>query len=156
MWAVNKHIPVYSIATMEARLVESVSKRRFNIVLVAGFAVLALLLAAIGIYGVIAYMVDQRAHEIGVRIALGAHRLDIFTLVVGQGLRLTLYGEIIGLAGALALTRLNSYLLFGISALDLWAYAAVIVIVTSVALLACALPVRRALEVDPIAVLRYD
>jgi len=119
-------------------------------------ALIALLLAAVGIYSVVAYSVTQRTHEIGLRLALGATSHDILKLIVGSGLRLLLIGSAIGLAGALVLTQLLSGLLFGVSARDPITLAAIVSILAAVALLACYLPARRAMKLDPLDALRYQ
>jgi putative ABC transport system permease protein len=120
------------------------------------FASLALLLAMIGVFGVINYSVAQRTHEIGIRLALGAQRQDVFKLIVGQGLLLALLGVGIGLAAAFALTRTITGLLFGVSPTDLSTFGVVSLLVTLVALLACYVPARRAMRVDPLVALRYE
>ncbi|HSE99030.1 MAG TPA: FtsX-like permease family protein, partial [Blastocatellia bacterium] len=153
---VDKDIPVYSIATMQQRMSDSVAKRRFNMLLVGSFGFLALVLAGVGIYGVISYSVAQRTHEIGLRMALGADRRDIFRLIVGQGIVLTIIGIGIGLIGSFALTRLISTLLFGVTATDTLTFAGVSLLLSSVALAACYVPARRATRVDPMVALRYE
>jgi putative ABC transport system permease protein len=154
--AVDANQPVYDVATMDQRLSESIAPQRFNALLVGMFALLALGLGAIGIYGVLAYSVAQRTHEIGVRVALGARRQDVLVLVVGEGMRLVALGMGIGLLGALALTRLLRSLLFGVKPSDPVTLVAVSVGLLLVAALACYLPARRATKIDPMATLRCE
>ena len=156
VWAVDKDLPVYNIKTMDQRLSDSTAARRFNMLLLSLFALTALTLAAVGIYGVISYSVTQCTQEIGIRLALGAQAADIFKLVIGQGLTLVLAGVVIGLAGAFALTRVMSSLLFGVGAADPITFVMVSVIMIGVALLACYLPARRAMKIDPIIALRFE
>lgn len=152
---IDKDLPV-TVTTMDQLFSESVAGERFNAELLGVFASLALVLAMIGVFGVINYSVAQRTHELGIRIALGAQRADVFRLVVGQGLILTLTGVALGTVGALTLTRLITGLLFGVSPTDGPTFLIVSVIVTTVALLACYLPARRATKVDPLVALRYE
>jgi putative ABC transport system permease protein len=137
-------------------LAASIAPRKFNLVLLVTFAATALLLAAGGLYGVIAYLVTQRTREIGVRLALGARRSDIFSLILGHGFRLVLAGVVLGLAGALAATRLLSGLLYNTSALDPLIFGSVAALLTLVALIASCLPARRAINVDPVVALRAE
>jgi predicted permease len=151
--------PVYAVRTMEQVAAESMSPQRFPMILIGGFAGLALLLASVGIYGVISYGVAQRVNEIGIRMAVGAGTLSIFRLIVGQGLRLAFAGVAIGGAAALVLTRAVtsfSRLLYGVSASDFTTFAAVALLLVFVAALACCVPARRAMRVDPMVALRYE
>jgi putative ABC transport system permease protein len=153
---IDKDQPLADLRTMEQRLAESLSSARFNMLLLSVFAGVALLLAAVGLYGVIAYMVEQRTHEIGIRIALGAQRRDVLRLIVGQGMQLAFGGIGIGLAAALGLTRLMSSLLYGVEATNPETFAAVALLLVVVALLASYLPARRAIKINPMAALRVD
>ena len=151
--------PIYNVHTIKQIVSESMSSQRFPMILLGTFAGLALLLASIGIYGVISYSVSQRVHEIGIRMALGADKRDVFRMVVGQGLALALAGLAIGVVGALILTRLLSsfsVLLYGVGASDPLTFTAVSVMLILVAVLACYIPARRAMRVDPMVALRYE
>jgi len=151
----DKDQPV-TITTMDEIFSQSVASQRFNTVLIGAFAALALILAMVGVFGVINYSVAQRTHELGIRIALGAQRADVFRLVIGNGLALALIGVALGSLGAYGLTRLLRGLLFGVSPTDGLTFAIVSALVIGVALLACYLPGRRAMKVDPLEALRYE
>jgi len=141
---------------MSEVIASSLAERQFSMILFGIFAALALLLASIGIYGVVSYLAGQRTHEIGVRMAMGARPRDVLRLVLGQGLKMAFLGVAVGIPAALALTRLMANLLFGVSATDPITFAGVGIILTFVALLACFVPARRATRVDPIVALRYE
>jgi putative ABC transport system permease protein len=153
---IDPELPMASVATMDQLLGDSLSRSRFTMLLLGIFAAVALLLAAVGIYGLIAYSVTQRTQELGIRIALGAQRRDVLRLVLTQRTRLTLLGVAIGVLAALALSRLLATLLFGVSATDPLTFAGVAGLLAFVALLACFIPARRATRVDPIVALRYE
>jgi putative ABC transport system permease protein len=154
--AVDASQPLYQVVTMEQVLSQLISSQRLSTTLLALFAVLALLLAGVGIYGVMSYAVTQRRHEIGIRMALGARPRDVLRMVVGQGMLLTLVGLVIGLAGALAVTHVLSSLLYGVSATDPFIFLTVPLALAAVALLANLVPARRAMRVDPLVALRYE
>ena len=147
---------IFGAQTMDSLISDSVASQRFSMILLVVFAVLALLLASVGIYGVISYVVGQRGHEIGIRIALGARPRDILRLILGRGGKLAGFGVAVGLAAALGLTRLMASLLYGVGATDPLTFAAVAVLLTLVALTACYVPARRATKVDPMVALRYE
>jgi putative ABC transport system permease protein len=149
-------LPVYNLRSMNEVVSRSVVQPRFLAILLATFSVIALFLAAIGIYGVMAYSVAQRTQEIGVRMALGAQQLHVLRLIFGQSLLMLLIGTVIGLAGAFALTRLMTTLLFEVTATDPLTYVSVVGLLTIVAMLACYIPARRAAKVDPLIALRYE
>jgi putative ABC transport system permease protein len=153
---IDKDQPVSDIMTMEQRLAKSVASSRFVMLLLGSFSVLALGLAAIGIYGVMAYLVTQRTQEIGVRMALGAQKHDVLGLVVGKGMALAIIGAAIGLGASLALTRLMRSLLFEVTPTDWLTFAIASTVLLTVALLACYIPARRATKVDPLTALRYE
>ena len=152
----NGQLVVFSPESMDAVVAHSIAQKRFSMTLLAVFAGIALLLASIGIYGVLSYLVGQRTQEIGVRMALGAQRFDVLQMVLSDGVRMTLFGVGIGIVAALALTRLMSSMLFGVKPTDPITFAGVAVILCGIALLACYVPARRAMNVDPIVALRYE
>jgi putative ABC transport system permease protein len=154
--AIDPEQPIYNVATLEQALSDSVSPQRLNVLLLGVFAFIALALATVGIYGVMAFSVTQRTNEIGIRMAFGADQGDVLRLVVGQGLRLTAAGVVIGFAGAWALTRFLTSFLFGILATDFATYAVVSLVLASVSVTACYVPARRATKVDPMVALRYE
>jgi putative ABC transport system permease protein len=154
--AVDPDLPVYAVRTMDEVMAKAVSQRRFTMVLLGVFAFIALLLSAVGIYGVMAYSVSQRTHEIGVRMALGAQPRDVLRMVIAQGLILICSGMAVGLVGAFVVTRFLSGLLFNVSPRDPVTFAAITFLLAVVALLACYVPARRATKVDPMVALRYE
>jgi len=153
---VDKDQPLTSMKLLDQIVSESTGQRRFSATLLTAFAGVALILATVGLYGVMAYLVTQRTHEIGLRMALGAARTSVFRLIVGQGLVLTAFGLVIGLAGALALTRLMSSMLYETSATDPLTFAGIPIALALVSFFASYLPARRAMKVDPIVALRYE
>jgi len=153
---IDPALPIFGMQTMSDTVADSLVRPRFLSLLLGAFSVIALALAAVGIYGVMAYSVSQRTQEIGVRVALGARSSDVMKMVLGQGTKLAAVGVGIGLAGAFALTRVMSTLLFEVSVTDPATFAAVVALLAIVALLACYIPARRATKVDPLIALRYE
>jgi putative ABC transport system permease protein len=153
---VDKTVPVYEVKAMEEVVAESGSLRRFDMWLIGAFAGLALVLAAVGIYGVMAYSVSQRTREIGIRIAMGAQQRNVLLLILGQGAKLALAGVVIGLVGAFALANVMASLLFGVAPRDLATFSVVPWLVLALILIGCYIPARRATRVDPMVALRYE
>jgi putative ABC transport system permease protein len=156
IWSVDKDEPIVRMATMDDRLARSAAERRFALILFETFGLAALVLAAIGIYGVLSGSVTERTREIGVRLALGAQRRDVLGLILGQGAKLTLSGVGLGLLAACAVTRSLTTLLYGVSATDPLIFGGVALLLIVVALVACFLPARRATKVDPLVALRHE
>jgi len=154
--AVDPDLPVHGVRTMEEVMSASVVQQRFAMTLLGVFAAIALVLAAVGIYGVMSYAVAERTHEIGIRMALGAQAGDIVRMVVRQGMILAVVGVVAGAAAALLLTRVMSSMLYGVSASDPLTFTALSLALAAVAFLACYLPARRAAKVDPMVALRYE
>jgi len=156
MAALDPDLPVGGLRTINQIVAESVSPQRFNSVLMGAMASLAFLLAVVGLYGVMSYVVTQRTQEIGVRMSLGATPRDVRAMILGQGLRLTFAGVAIGIAGSLALSRVLSRFLYGVRPSDPVTLIGVSLVLTLVALAACYLPARRATQVDPLVALRFE
>jgi predicted permease len=156
VFAIDKNQPVFSVKTLDQRVVETIATSRSLMLLFSGFALLALVLACVGIYGIISYAVSQRTREIGIRMALGARTVDVLRLVLKNGMTLVLAGIVIGVAGALALTRFLATLLFGVTPTDTLTFVVVSLVLITVALIACLIPARRATKVDPLEALRYE
>jgi predicted permease len=154
--SMDSNIPIFDVKTMDQRLSESLARRRFAMLALGVFAGLALLLAIIGIYGVISYSVAQRTTELGIRLALGASQVDVLRLVLSAGFRLALTGIAFGIVLSFAVTRFLSSLLFGVRATDVFTFSALSILLIAVSLLACYLPARRATKVDPLVALRYE
>jgi putative ABC transport system permease protein len=154
--SLDPDLPVGIPATLESLVDNSMTQPRFSMLLVTGFGVLAVIMAAIGMYGLVSYSVTQRTREIGIRMALGAERRDVFAMVIGQGAKLALMGIAIGLPAAYFATRLLASQLYGVGAGDPSTFAAVAVLLLSIALLACYIPARRATRVQPTEALRHE
>ena len=156
VWSIDPNQPISNVATLEKAVDDSIAPRRLNMLLMGLFGGLAMLLSAVGFYGLLSHAVTQRTQEMGIRMALGAQVSDVLKLVLKQGMLLALAGEVIGLVGAFALTRLIRGLLFGVTPNDATTFIAVVGVLTIVAFLACYLPARRATKVDPLVALRYE
>ena len=154
VWRVERHTPVYAVTTLENRLGAFLWQRRFQTALLTGFSLVALLIATIGIYGLIQYSVAAWAQEIGIRVAIGARPGQILRMILGEGLKLSVIGLVLGLVGAMVLGRVGSSLLFGVSANDPVSFTFVSLLLIAVATAACYFPARRAMKVDPAVVLR--
>jgi putative ABC transport system permease protein len=154
--ATNSHLAIGQFGVLSDLLGLRESQRKFNALLLGTLAIVALLLAAVGIYGTVSYWVKQRTPEIGIRMALGADQQNIFRLIITRGIQFVLAGLALGMAGALAATRLIASLLFGVTANDPATFAAILILLALVAFAACWIPARRAMRVDPIIALRYE
>ncbi len=156
VWSFDRNLPISEVLMMDEVVAEANAQPRFEMLLLGIFAVVALMLAAVGIYGVMSYTVSRRVHEIGIRILLGASRRDVMMLVVRQGMMLALVGSAVGIAGALGLSRLLTSLLYGVKPTDPLIFVGVTVLLMMVALAASCVPAVRAMRVDPIVVLRCE
>jgi len=156
IWALDRQQPLYNVRTVDQVLAQAIARPRFNMLLISILAGVALVLASVGIYGVISYSVTQRTHELGVRMALGATTSDVLKLVIGQGMLLAGIGLGIGLVAAFAVTRIMASLLFGVSATDPLTYLGLAALLGAIAFLACYIPARRATKVDPVTALRAE
>ena len=148
--------PVHTERLMNDIVATSLASRRFSLILIAAFAAIALVLSMIGIYGVVSYFVGQRTNEIGIRVALGANPSDVLYAVLGEGGKMAALGIALGLAAAALLTRLMAGLLFGVSSTDLWTFGSAATVLFGLTLLACYIPARRALRIDPMVALRHE
>jgi ABC-type antimicrobial peptide transport system permease subunit len=153
---IDANLPITNVTTLAEQVSNSMGPQRLISALTVLFGIVGLALACVGLYGIMAYNVARRTHELGVRMALGAQKGEILKMIMGHGLRLTLIGLAIGAAGALALTRLMTNLLYGVKPSDPLTFIAVSVLLALVALLACYIPARRAIKVDPMVALRYE
>jgi predicted permease len=152
----NKQNVVSRPQTMNEIIADSLAEQRFSMILLDAFAVVALLLASLGLYGVISYLVGQRTHELGIRMALGAQRSDVLRLILNHGMKMALGGVVLGVVAALGLTRLLAKMLYGVSTTDPATFVVITLLLTAVAFLACFVPARRATKVDPLVALRYE
>jgi putative ABC transport system permease protein len=155
-WSFDRNLPISQVVTMDGVVADANAPARFEMLLLTIFAVVALVLAAVGIYGVISYSASRRTHEIGVRISLGATRADVLLLVLRQGMWLAFLGSLTGIAGALLISRLMTKLLYGVQPTDPATFVTVAAGLGAVAVMACYVPARRAMRVDPMAALRYE
>jgi predicted permease len=156
VWSLDRNLPISEVLTMDAVVADANAQPRFEMLLLAVFAAVALALAAVGIYGVMSYSVSRRTHEIGIRLSLGAGRADVLRLVVRQGMALALGGSIAGMVGALLLSRLMTDMLYGVRPTDPFIFAGVAMVLGLVALVATYVPARRATRIDPMVALRYE
>jgi ABC-type antimicrobial peptide transport system permease subunit len=156
VWSTNPNLPVARVRTLEEIVERSMARTSFTLIMLGIAAAVAVLLGAVGIYGVVSYAVSQRTREIGLRMALGARKGDVSRLVLGQGLLLAALGVVVGLGAAFGLTRLMSALLFGVEAVDPMTYGLAAVVLSAIALLASYFPARRAASVDPMVALRWE
>jgi putative ABC transport system permease protein len=153
---IDNGLPAFAMTPLADVVSESIAQRRFSMLLIGVFATVALVLAAVGLYGVVSYSVSQRTPEIGLRMAIGAQRRDVLRLVVGGGMKLAMIGAVIGVAGALALSNVLATMLFELTPLDLVSYSGTAAVLLAVAMVACYVPARRAMRVDPIVALRAE
>jgi putative ABC transport system permease protein len=153
---IDNGLPAFAMTPLADAVSESIAQRRFSMLLLGVFAAIALVLAAVGLYGVVSYSVSQRTQEIGLRMAIGAQRGDVLRMVVGGGMKLAVIGAVIGVAGALALSNVVATMLFEVTPFDPASYSATAVVLLTVAMLACYVPARRAMRVDPIVALRQE
>ena len=156
IWSVDSTLPFYKVVTMEQLVSDSLTQRRFHLILLLIFAAVAVFLSALGIYGLISFITSKRANEIGIRMALGAQKADILKMITGHCLQLAIAGIILGIIGAFLLTRYLRTLLFEIQPLDPFTYFAVSAFLLAIAILACVIPARRAIRIDPLSALRYE
>jgi putative ABC transport system permease protein len=156
VWSFDHNLPISQVLTMDAVVAYANAQPRFEMLLLGIFAAVALLLAAVGIYGVMSYAVSRRTHEIGIRVSLGASRADVVVLVIRQGMLLALIGSAVGILGALGLSRLMKSLLYGVKPVDPLIFCGVTILLMMVAMAASYLPARRAMRVDPRIALRYE